>query len=235
MAFILLSFWLGIGLLFILKNAASEQDKQRRKAFLMKSLIAFILVAMGLFWFTAKHIKNNPGWGSLFEDMAISAKIDTHHNWKGTGAALPLRKDGTPVALNTYERVAFATLGARLIALNPLGNGSLRSFREDAKKIEPNYQNHPYTHSAWIDLGLSFGLPGLLFLPIALTALLLCGVVNPRIRFRATIITMAIAILILYLVGEYAFQHGVEILFYLAGLLCGLALLDYAKPKPLNT
>ncbi len=57
---------------------------------------------------------------------------------------------------------------------------------------------------------------------------------NPRIRFRATIITIAIAILILYLVGEYAFQHGVEILFYLTGLLCGLALLDYSKPRPLN-
>jgi uncharacterized protein YacL len=145
-----------------------------------------------------------------------------------------LRKDGTPVALNTYERVALATLGARLIALNPLGNGSLRSFREDVKKIEPNYRNHPYTHSAWIDLGLSFGLPGLLFLPIALAALLLCAVINPQIRFRATIITTAIAILILYLVGEYAFQHGVEMLFYLAGLLCGLALLGYSKPRSLH-
>jgi uncharacterized protein YacL len=234
MAFILIALWLGIGLLFILKNAALEQDKQRRRTFLIKSLIAFILVVMGLFWFTAKHIKNNPGWGSLFEDMAISAQIDTHHHWKGTGVALPLRKDGTPVAGNTYERVAFATLGARLIALNPLGNGSLRSFREDVKKIEPNYRNHPYTHSAWIDLGLSFGLPGLLFLPIALAALLLCAVINPQIRFRATIITTAIAILILYLVGEYAFQHGVEMLFYLAGLLCGLALLDYSKPRSLH-
>jgi hypothetical protein len=75
-------------------------------------------------------------------------------------------------------------------------------------------------------------LPGLLFLPIALFALLLCAVNNPRIRFRATIITIAIAILILYLVGEYAFQHGVEILFYLAGLLCGLALVDYTKLRP---
>jgi hypothetical protein len=234
MAFILIAFWLGIGLRFILKNAASEQDKQRRRAFLIKSLIVFFIVAASLFWFTAKHIKNNPGGGSLFEDMAISAQIDTHHHWKGTGVALPLRKDGTPVAGNTYERVAFATLGARLIALNPIGNGSLRSFREDVKKIEPNYKNHPYTHSAWIDLGLSFGLPGLLFLPIALAALLLCAVINPQIRFRATIITTAIAILILYLVGEYAFQHGVEILFYLSGLLCGLALLNYAKPRPLN-
>jgi hypothetical protein len=234
MAVILIAFWLGIGLLLILKNAVSEQDKKRRRAFLIKSLFVFFLTVASLSWFTAKHIKNNPGWGSLFEDMAISAQIDSHHNWKGTGAALPLRKDGTPVAGNTYERVAFATAGMRLIHLNPLGNGSLRSFREDAKKIEPSYQNHTYTHSAWIDLGLSFGLPGLLFLPIALAALLFCAALNPRISFRATIITVAIAILILYLVGEYAFGHSVEILFYLAGLMCGLALVDYSKPRLLH-
>jgi hypothetical protein len=232
MAFILITFWLAIGLLFILKNAILEQDKKRRRAFSIKSLIVIFLAITSLSWFTAKHIKNNPGWGSMFEDMAISAQIDTHHNWKGVGSALPLRKDGTPVASNTYERVAFATLGMRLITLNPLGNGSLRSFREDAKKIAPNYRNHHYTHSAWIDLALSFGLPGLLFLPIALAALLLCAVKNLRIRFRATIITLAIAILILYLVGEYGFQHGVEMLFYLSGLLCGLALVDYSKPRP---
>ena len=234
MAFILIAFWLGVGLLFILKNAVSEPDRRRRRAFLMKSLFAFILVVAGLFWFTAQHIKNNPGWGSLFEDMAISTQIDTHDHWKGTGVALPLRKDGTPVAGNTYERVAFATLGARLISLNPLGNGSLRSFREDIKKIEPDYRNHPYTHSAWIDLGLSFGLPGLIFVPLALFSLLLCAVPNPRARFRAMIITTAFAVLILYLVGEYAFQHGVEILFYLSGFLCGLALLDCVKLRPLN-
>jgi hypothetical protein len=81
---------------------------------------------------------------------------------------------------------------------------------------------------------LSFGLPGLIFVPLALFSFLLCAALNPRARFRATIITTAIAILILYLVGEYAFQHGVEILFYLSGLLCGLALLDCTKPRALH-
>ncbi len=233
MAFILITFWLAFKLLFILKNVILEQDNKRRRAFLMKSLLVIFLVVTSLSWLTVKHIKNNAGWESLFEDMAIAAQIDTHHGWKGTGVALPLRKDGTPVAVNTYERVAYATLGMRLIALNPLGNGSLRSFGEDVRReIEPVYRNHAYTHSAWIDLGLSFGLPGLLFLPAAFAALLLCAVMNPRMCFRATIITSAIAILILYLVGEYGFQHGVEILFYVAGLLCGLALVDYSKPRP---
>jgi hypothetical protein len=234
MSFILIVFWLGIGLLFILKNAASEQDKKLRRVFLTKSLITFFLVVVGLSWFAAKHIKNNPGWGSLFEDIAIGTQIDNYPNWReiGGGINLPLREDGTAVASNTYERVALGTLGMHLITVNPIGNGSLRSLKEDATKIEPNYKNHPYTHSAWIDLGLSFGLPGLLFLPVALFSLLLCAVLSSRMRFRATIITVAIAILILYLVGEYAFQHGVEILFYLSGLLCGLALVNYATLRP---
>jgi hypothetical protein len=231
MTFILITFWLGIGLLFILKNAGLEQSKVRKRSYLFKFLTMFCLVSACLAWFTIKHIKNNPGWGNLFEDIAISTQIDNHHNWKGTGVAFPLRKDGTAVAINTYERVALGTLGIRLIMLNPVGNGSLRSLRDDVKKIEPNYNNHQYTHSAWIDLGLSFGLPGLLFIPIALTALLFSAVFNPRIRFRATIITLAIAVLILYLVGEYAFQHSVEILFYIAGLLGGLALVNYSKPR----
>ncbi len=166
--------------------------------------------------------------------MAIGAQIDKYPNWMviGGGANLPLRGDGTAVASNTYERVALGALGMRLITLNPIGNGSLRSLKEDAAKIEPNYKNHPYTHSAWIDLGLSFGLPGLLFLPLAFISLLVCAALNSQIRFRATIVTTAIAMLILYLVGEYAFGHGVEMLFYLAGLLCGLALIDYTKLRP---
>jgi hypothetical protein len=236
MAFILIAFWLGIGLLFILKNAALEQDKQRRRAFLTKSLIVFFLVVASLFWFTAKHIKNNPGWGSLFEDMAMGYQIERYPNWKDPiGLGEPLRADGSRVEGSAYVRVAWARAGLEVICRHPLGIGVFRHFHIQVKDRAPNIGDIVvYTHSAWVDIGLAFGVPGLALMPIALTALLLCAVINPRIRFRATIITVAIAILILYLVGEYAFQHGVEILFYLSGLLCGLALLDYAKLKPLN-
>lgn len=231
MVFTLTVFWLGIILFFNLSNRALEQDKKRRRAHFMKSLVVFCLVAASLSWFTTKHIKNNSGWDNLFEDMAIGLQIDKYQNWKDHSLGFPLRADGNSVAGSTYERVALGTLGMRLIALNPVGNGSFRSLRDDVKKIEPNYSGQPYAHSAWIDLGLSFGLPGLLFLPIALAALLLCAVINRRIHFRATIVLLAIAALILYLVGEYAFQHGVEILFYIAGLLCGLTFADYSKPN----
>ena len=236
MAFILIAFWLSIGLFFILKNTASEQDKKSKRAFLTKSLIAFILVSASLFWFTAKHIKNNPGWGSLFEDMAMGAQIEKYPNWKDyIKLGEPLRADGSKVEGSAYVRVAWARAGLEIIREHPLGAGIFRHFHIQVKDRAPKLGDIAvYTHSAWVDIGLAFGIPGLLFMPIALLALLFCPANNPRIRFRATIVTLAIAMLILYLVGEYAFGHGVEILFYVAGLLCGLALVDYSKPGPLD-
>ena len=236
MAFILIAFWLGIGLLFILKNAAAEQDKKRRRAFLIKSLIVFFMVVVSLSWFTAKHIKNNPGWGSLLEDMAMGAQIEKYPNWKDyIELGEPLRADGSKVEGSAYVRVAWARAGLEIIREHPLGAGIFRHFHIQVKDRAPKMGDIAvYTHSAWVDIGLAFGIPGLLFMPIALLALLFCPANNPRIRFRAKIITLAIAILILYLVGEYAFGHGIEILFYLAGLMCGLALVDYSKPRLLH-
>jgi hypothetical protein len=234
MAFILITFWLGIELILIFKNVLLDKDKRRKIPFLMKSLIVFSLAVTSLTWLTANHIKNNPGWGSLFEDMAMGAQIDKYPNWKDPGIlGEVLRADGSKVEGSAYVRVAWARAGLEIISEHPMGAGIFRYFHIQIKDQAPKMGDVAvYTHSAWVDMGLAFGIPGLLFMPIALFALLFCAVNNPRIRFRATIITNAIAILILYLVGEYAFNHGVEILFYLAGLLCGLTLVDYAKLRP---
>jgi hypothetical protein len=163
--------------------------------------------------------------------MAMGYQIEKYSNWKDPiGLGEPLRADGSRVEGSAYVRVAWARAGLEVIREHPLGNGVFRQFHIQIKDQAPKMGDVAiYTHSAWVDIGLAFGVPGLTLIPIALATLLLCAVINPRICFRATIITTAIAILILYLVGEYAFQHGVEILFYLSGLLCGLALVDYSK------
>jgi hypothetical protein len=202
----------------------------------MRTLIVFFLVVISLFWFADKHIKNNPGWASFIQDMAMGAQIEKHVNWKDLdGLGQPLRADGSMADGSTYIRVAWAHVGLEIIREHPVGVGIFRYFHIQVKDRAPKIGDLAvYTHSAWVDMGLAFGIPGLLFLPIAFISLVTFAVLNPQISFRATIITIAIAVLTLYLVGEYAFGHSVEMLFYVVGLLSGLALVDYSKPRLLH-
>lgn len=132
--------------------------------------IVFILLASGIVW--QKHaIFASQGWKTIVQDVNVSLDIDTHQQWqKREGSVLaPLNSMGIPAALNTYERVAWARVGMRLIGQYPLGYGSINSSFAGLQKHAniPN-ENQGQTHSGWVDFGLAFGIPGLLliFLPI---------------------------------------------------------------------
>ena len=225
---ILIGFWVLVGAAFLVLKIL-KFSKQKSDANLYIKLGGLLLVLVTLVSFLSyKHIKNNPGWESLFTDIAISAQIDQYPNWQNPPKyGYPKREDGTVVAGNTYERVSWATVGLKLIADQPFGNGLFRSLPEQIKKLAPEFNfGIVYTHSAWIDLGLAFGFPGLLLMPIALLIVMGMATVGLSGRYKATIITLSLALLVLYTVGEYAFQHGIEILFYLCGLLAGLSLVS---------
>jgi len=111
-------------------------------------------------------------------------------------------------------------LGLRAIAERPLGYGVFRSFPEQMRAKGVGYAGEtPYTHSAWIDFGLAYGIPGLLFLPCALILILVKTIRHPSMPNRATVLLLAVAVLILYTVGEYGFKHGIEILFFMMSFL----------------
>jgi hypothetical protein len=222
---ILIGFWIFTGsILLAAKILKNRQQKNYIKAYIKLSSF-FLMFAVLVSFLSYKHVKNNPGWESLFTDIAISAQIDKYPNWQAPAQyGYPKRDDLTTVAGNTYERVSWAMVGLRIIAMEPLGNGVFRSFPEQLKILVPEFNGATYTHSAWIDFGLAFGLPGLLIIPIALIVILGRAIAEGSGRYKATIITLTLATLILYTVGEYAFQHGIEILFYLCSLLGGLSL-----------
>jgi hypothetical protein len=166
------------------------------------------------------------------QDIAISARVDEYPNWQNPSKfGLPKRNDGTQVAGNTYERVSWGVVGYKLIWAEPLGSGLFRSFPDQVKKLVPEFNGAGYTHSAWIDLGLSFGVLGFVLMPLALMTAMVLAIFTASIRYRATIISLALGILVLYAVGEYAFQHGVEILFYLGGLVGCLTLSSFVSSK----
>lgn len=235
---ILIGFWILVGLGFLVLKALGSRGQNNLSIVYVRLIGLFALIVLALSFLSYKHIKNNPGWESLFTDIAISAQIDRHLNWQNPGKyGYPKRDDGTTVAGNTYERVSWATVGLRLISTKPFGNGLFRSFPEQVKQLAPEFSSTGivYTHSAWIDLGLSFGIGGLILIPLSLFIALGRAVVGLSGRYKATIITLSLAILVLYSVGEYAFQQGIEILFYICGLLGGLSLVTQGKQKPVES
>ena len=229
---ILIGFWVLFGSVSLAVKILKFR-KQKNYINAYKKLAGIFLIFVTLVGFLAfKHVKNNPGWETLFSDIAIAVQIDKYPNWQNPSKyGIPLRKDGTTVASNTYERVSWATVGLKLIAMQPLGNGVFRSFSEQVKSLVPGFDSAAYTHSAWVDLGLAFGLPGILLLPVALIVMFGRAAAGLSGCYKATIITFTLATLVLYAVGEYAFQHGIEILFYVCGLLGGLSLLTPVKQK----
>jgi hypothetical protein len=178
-------------------------------------------------WFGAQQMGRNSGWSTMLEDAKISIQIDKYPNWKNTERmGYPLTESGREVAGSTYERVAWATVGLSLIPKNPLGLGVLH--RTFTKLLQDDFPgaSPPSTHSAWIELTLAFGIPGLLMIAGALITTIYLTMTHPSGRFVGTVLSLSIIILATYTVGELSVQHAVEILFFLISLLAVLQMTE---------
>jgi hypothetical protein len=223
---ILILFWVLIGICFGIRKI------MRRKVvgfnlFASSSFIGiFVLIILFISFFAYKQAHLNPGWESLMSDTYISAQIDKYPNWMNPPVfGVPKNELGQPVRVNTYERVSWAVVGLRLIKGNPLGSGLMRSFPQQIREqISPEFNYAAYTHSAWIDLTLAYGVPWIFLACLFISMVSLKAILDPRVQFRATIISLVLVIFVLYGVGEYGFQHGVEILLYMFGFLGGLSI-----------
>jgi len=225
LAVIIFLMWSFIGLVHFLRKILRPEGKENRSKSIFRLTILFCLAIFTVGWFAQKHIKNNPGWESLFLDIYVSAQIDKYKNWQNTPKfGYPKHDDGETVKGNTYERVSWAVAGIRLLQSEPFGYGTLRSFPKQMKAMVPDFSGSPYTHSAWIDIGLAFGLPALFMIFASIGIILMRVIRGSDSPWRASVFTLSIAILILYSVGEYGFQHGIEILFYFLGFLSSLSL-----------
>jgi hypothetical protein len=227
-AAILFIFWFIVGSVYLVILFFRIERHQFSNRNQLRLLLCGLIVVSTFTWLGYQHLKNNPGWESLIEDIRISAQIDTYQHWKSPPKyGYPKRADGSSVAANTYERVAWAVVGFTLIVDHPKGNGILRALPSQMRQGGIDFNDAAYTHSAWIDLGLSYGWLGLLLLPTALlVCLLLCTIRYHSLLYSATVVSLAVSFLVLYLVGEYAFQHGIEILLFISALMAGLILFD---------
>ena len=153
-----------IFLFLVLKKGFSHQR-------LFMWLISISLILISIF-FISQHIKKNPSWLSLWPDIKASIKIEENRQWRA-GVELPINENGRPVAVENYVRIAWAVVGIKLVAENPMGYGLIEnSFAPMVEKRWPGEvsQNLSHAHSGWLDLALGLGLPGI---ALVLTALIL--------------------------------------------------------------
>ena len=212
----------------MLKHKDKIKLNDRTIAFFLAPLIAIALVA----YFAIQQAKHNLGWHTMVEDVQLSIQIDKYPNWREPQAlGYPQTASGRAVAANTYERTAWATAGVVIfVPENPLGIGILKNVFP--RLLQEKYGKQlndvlPSTHSAWVDLTLSYGLPGL-FLLCGSLMLIMWRAISTRspIGLNGLIWMVSTTLVLTYTVGEVAVGHGLEILIYWIAFLATVDLLS---------
>ncbi len=197
-------------------------------------LLLLLICAAGLVgWLGGEHAKRNPGWSTMWEDTKISVQVDKYPNWQNLALmGYPPNATGEVVKANTYDRISWAVAGFKiLLPANPLGLGVLKKpFYIALKEKYPNSaDNLAGTHSAWIDIALAFGYPGIfLFLASLLSTIYLSFLTNSPFKSLAGLMSMGL--ILLYTVGELSSQHSIEILCFLISLINALMLTPKVQP-----
>jgi hypothetical protein len=189
-------------------------------------LLALMICAAGVVgWLGGEHVKRNAGWSTMWEDTKTSIQVEKYPNWQNPSVmGYPQNATGEAVKGNTYERLAWGIVGTRiLLPANPLGLGVLkRPFYIALKEKYPNSaDNLTDTHSAWVDIALAFGYPGVfLFLASLISIIYLSSRTNGS--FKSLVGLMSTGLILLYTVGEVGSQHSIEILCFLISLISAL-------------
>lgn len=187
------------------------------------TLIPTILIVL----FVQQHLSINRGWNHFVDDVAIAVKIDEVPHWQDVKKyGYPKTANGEQVYPNNYERAAWATAGIHSLIQNPLGYGMLEHSL--GKVIRQSYPEAMIrsSHSAWIDLGLAFGFPGLFLTLGALISTIILAL-RTQSENRLVVIWIAADLLLTFTIAEVSSKHTIEILFFCIALLNTMLL----KPK----
>lgn len=191
-------------------------------------ILTLIIISLGTLWQIHMRFASH-GWITLIEDIRISREIDKHNFWRYSGndwgerfpnESLPKNSLGISVPGNTYERVAWATAGIRLINLQPYGYGSVnQSFKKMLDLANMQHGLQSQTHSGWIDFGLAYGIPGLVIFALIffIVAILSLRRVN---QFSLMGLWLILGIAPFGLIAEITYKHNFETLIFFVSLAC---------------
>lgn len=124
-------------------------------------LLALLLISG---YIATKAIQTHPLWKPLMADAKVAVQVDRFDHWKNRNKGYPINELGTIPSDSNYSRIAWAIAGSRLLIDEPLGYGLMSlSFAALGKEKWPD-SDLSWTHSAWLDFALGYGLPGLFLL-----------------------------------------------------------------------
>ena len=214
----------GVGIILIaswvLYVGASKLTQQIKLGKLdWKIGLATLIPAILIIIFIQQHLSINRGWNNFVDDVTVAVKIDEVPNWQDVKKyGYPKTASGEPVYPNNYERAAWATAGIHSITQNPFGYGLLEhSLGKVIRKSYPEATVRS-SHSAWIDLGLAFGIPGLLLTLGALLSTIVLALKSDSPN-RLVVIWIAADLLFTFTIAEVSSKHTIEILFFCITLL----------------
>jgi hypothetical protein len=184
-----------------------------------------IVTLSAVIFLLVQHVQRNDSWKTLFADVKVSMQIEKNDAWKDYGArGYPLNERGSIVNGTNYLRAAWAQVAIQLIAERPLGYGLLyQSFGHFAKEKWPN-SIMDTSHSAWLDITLGIGIPGVLLILLA-GGLALKNVSQhaPNI-FGIAIFWALLSIFLLMITTEVARQVYIEALIFMILLATGIGM-----------
>jgi hypothetical protein len=192
------------------------------------TLIVMVVLVM-VAGFTRQQIQRDNGWHQLAEDIKIGYQVDQYPNWQNIEMfGFPKTESGKVVTYNTYERVAWATAGIKSIPHHPFGVGILiRPLGLAGKELFPAVTSIS-THSGWVDLALSFGLP-IVCLMWTANLTILYFAIRQKSPFKCSFITLSAVLFAMFIVGELSNGHTLEMLFYFLSMMSGIQITQGSK------
>jgi hypothetical protein len=186
--------------------------------------IPIVLVSAVVILLT-KHVQQNDSWKTLFADIKVATQLEEIDAWKDYGArGWPLNELGKRVSGTNYLRAAYVQVEIKFIAERPLGYGLLyQSFGHFAKEKWPNSVMDT-AHSAWLDITLGIGIPGVfLILLSGVLALKNVRQLAPNV-FGVAVLWALLSIFLLMFTTEVARKTYIETLIFMILLAAGIGM-----------
>jgi len=188
-----------------------------------RNVAIMIVLVCAVVILLTKHVQQNESWKTLFADIKVATQLEEIDAWKDYGArGLPLNELGKTVSVTNYTRAAWAQVGVQFIAERPLGYGLIyQSFGHFAKEKWPNSVMDT-SHSAWLDITLGIGIPGVfLILLSGVLALKNVRQLAPNV-FGVAVLWALLSIFLLMFTTEVARKNYIEALIFMILLAAGI-------------